>query len=83
MSVPPHQDRATGGLYRSAHAARDVDRPAPGDATLISVDDPVPGYVLDLLRDAALLGVAGWLVVRPSSPLSADRRLGLVPAPTR
>ncbi len=43
VSVPPHQDRATGGLYRSAHAARDDDPPAPGEATLISVDDPVPG----------------------------------------
>ncbi len=43
MSVPPYQDRATGGLYRSAHAARDGDPSAPDDATLISVDDPVPG----------------------------------------
>jgi putative peptidoglycan lipid II flippase len=43
VSVPPHQDRATGGLYRSAHAARDGDQPAAGEATLISVDDPVPG----------------------------------------
>ncbi len=52
-------------------------------STGATVDDPVRGYVVDLLRDAALLGLAGWLVVRPSSPLSADRRLGLVPAPTR
>jgi putative peptidoglycan lipid II flippase len=43
VSVPPHQDRATGGLYRSAHAARDGDQPAAGEATLISVDEPVPG----------------------------------------
>jgi putative peptidoglycan lipid II flippase len=43
VSVPPYQDRATGGLYRSAHAARDGDPSAPDDATLISVDDPVPG----------------------------------------
>ena len=43
MSVPPHQDRATGGLYRSAHAVGDGGRRAPDDATLISVDDPVPG----------------------------------------
>ena len=47
VSVPPHQDRATGGLYRSAHAARDGDRPKPDSAadgaTLISADDPVPG----------------------------------------
>jgi putative peptidoglycan lipid II flippase len=33
-----------GGLYRSAHAARDGDLPAPDDGvTLISVDDQVPG----------------------------------------
>ena len=43
MSVPPSQDRATGGLYRSAHAASDGDLPPPDGATLISVDDPVPG----------------------------------------
>ena len=33
----------TGGLYRSAHAAPDGEPPAPDGATLISVDDPVPG----------------------------------------
>ncbi len=43
VSVPPYQDRATGGLYRSAHAASGGDLSAPDDATLISVDDPVPG----------------------------------------
>jgi uncharacterized membrane protein YphA (DoxX/SURF4 family) len=49
-------------------------------STGAAVDDPVPGYLLALLRDAALLTLAGWLVARPSAPLSADRRLGLVPA---
>ncbi len=52
-------------------------------STGAAVDDPVPGYVLALLRDAALLALAGLLVARPSSPMSADRRLGLVPATTR
>jgi len=41
------------------------------------VVDPTRGYALDLLRDAALLLVAGFLVVRPRSPLSLDARLGL------
>jgi uncharacterized membrane protein YphA (DoxX/SURF4 family) len=45
-----------------------------------TVADPVRGYVLDLLRDAALLALALWLVARPASPFSADRRLGLLPA---
>jgi uncharacterized membrane protein YphA (DoxX/SURF4 family) len=47
-----------------------------------TVADPVRGYVLDLLRDAALLALALWLAARPASPFSADRRLGLLP-PTR
>jgi putative peptidoglycan lipid II flippase len=33
----------TGGLYRSAHAARDGDPTPPGDATLVSADELVPG----------------------------------------
>jgi putative peptidoglycan lipid II flippase len=33
----------TGGLYRSAHAARDGDSTPPGDATLVSADELVPG----------------------------------------
>jgi len=41
------------------------------------VVDPARGYALDLLRDAGLLLVAGFLVVRPRSPLSLDARLGL------
>jgi uncharacterized membrane protein YphA (DoxX/SURF4 family) len=41
------------------------------------VVDPVRGYVLDLLRDAGLLLLAGWLVVFPSSRFSLDGRLGL------
>jgi uncharacterized membrane protein YphA (DoxX/SURF4 family) len=45
--------------------------------------DPTRGYALDLLRDAALLALAGWLVLRPSSPFSADRRLGLSPVSPR
>jgi uncharacterized membrane protein YphA (DoxX/SURF4 family) len=48
-----------------------------------TVADPVRGYVIDLLRDAALLALAGWLVLRPSSPFSADRRLGLSPLSPR
>jgi putative peptidoglycan lipid II flippase len=32
----------TGGLYRSAHAARDGDPPPPDGATLISMHEPVP-----------------------------------------
>ncbi len=46
-----------------------------------TVDDPVRGYVLDLLRDAAFLALAGWLARHPSSPFSADRRLGLTASP--
>ena len=46
-------------------------------ATGAAVTDPVHGYVLDLLRDAGLLLLAGWLVARPRSPLSLDGRLGL------
>jgi uncharacterized membrane protein YphA (DoxX/SURF4 family) len=46
-----------------------------------TVDDPVHGYVLDLLRDAGLLALAAVLAWRPSSPFSADRRLGLAPSP--
>jgi uncharacterized membrane protein YphA (DoxX/SURF4 family) len=41
------------------------------------VGDPTRGYALDLLRDAGLLLLAGFLVVRPRSPLSLDARLGL------
>jgi uncharacterized membrane protein YphA (DoxX/SURF4 family) len=41
------------------------------------VVDPTRGYALDLLRDAGLLLLAGFLVVRPRSPLSIDARLGL------
>jgi uncharacterized membrane protein YphA (DoxX/SURF4 family) len=41
------------------------------------VVDPTRGYALDLLRDAGLLVLAGWLVVRPVSRLSLDTRLGL------
>ena len=33
----------TGGLYRSAHAARDGDPTPPGDATLVSADELMPG----------------------------------------
>ena len=33
----------TGGLYRSAHAARDGDDYPPGEAVLIATDDPPPG----------------------------------------
>ena len=49
-------------------------------ATGAAVTDPVRGYVLDLLRDAALLALALWLAARPASPFSADRRLGLLPS---
>ncbi len=45
-----------------------------------AVADPVRGYVVDLLRDGALLALALWLAARPASPLSADRRLGLLPS---
>ena len=41
------------------------------------VVDPTRGYALDLLRDAGLLLLAGFLVVRPRSRLSLDARLGL------
>jgi uncharacterized membrane protein YphA (DoxX/SURF4 family) len=41
------------------------------------VVDPTRGYALDLLRDAGLLLLAGFLVARPRSPLSLDARLGL------
>jgi uncharacterized membrane protein YphA (DoxX/SURF4 family) len=41
------------------------------------VVDPTRGYALDLLRDVGLLLLAGFLVVRPRSPLSLDARLGL------
>jgi hypothetical protein len=41
------------------------------------VVDPTRGYALDLLRDAGLLLLAGFLVVRPRSPFSLDARLGL------
>lgn len=33
----------TGGLYRSAHAARDGDPMPPDDATLVSADELIPG----------------------------------------
>ena len=49
-------------------------------ATGATVADPVRGYVLDLLRDGALLALALWLAARPTSPFSADRRLGLLPS---
>ncbi len=49
-------------------------------ATGAEVADPVRGYVVDLLRDGALLALALWLAARPGSPLSADRRLGLLPS---
>ena len=39
--------------------------------------DPTRGYALDLARDAGLLVLAVWLVVRPRSPFSLDARLGL------
>ena len=39
--------------------------------------DPTRGYALDLLRDSGLLLLAGFLVVRPRSPLTLDARLGL------
>ena len=45
-----------------------------------AVTDPIRGYVLDLLRDLALLALAGWLVVRPDSRFSLDRLLRLAPA---
>ncbi|HVN10669.1 MAG TPA: MauE/DoxX family redox-associated membrane protein [Kineosporiaceae bacterium] len=41
------------------------------------VVDPTSGYRLDLLRDAGLLVLALWLVVRPASTFSLDARLGL------
>jgi uncharacterized membrane protein YphA (DoxX/SURF4 family) len=42
-----------------------------------AVVDPTRGYALDLLRDAGLLVLAGWLVARPASRFSLDARLGL------
>jgi putative peptidoglycan lipid II flippase len=42
-SGPTEGETVTGGLYRSAHAARDGDPPRADGATLISVDEPVPG----------------------------------------
>jgi uncharacterized membrane protein YphA (DoxX/SURF4 family) len=41
------------------------------------VVDPASGYRVDVLRDAGLLILAGWLVVRPASRFSLDGRLGL------
>jgi putative peptidoglycan lipid II flippase len=38
VSVPPDPDLATGGLYRSAHAAADGAPPPPDGVVLISVD---------------------------------------------
>ena len=46
-------------------------------STSAPVVDPTRGYALDLLRDAGLLLLAGFLVVRPRSRLSLDARLGL------
>jgi uncharacterized membrane protein YphA (DoxX/SURF4 family) len=43
------------------------------------VVDPTRGYALDLVRDAGLLVLAGWLVASPRSRFSLDRRLGLGP----
>src|SRR4051794_23760353 len=40
VSVPPN---SAGGLYRSAHAARDGDPPPPDDVPVISVDTQLPG----------------------------------------
>lgn len=49
-----------------------------------TVVDPTRGYAVDLLRDAGLLVLAGWLVARPTSRFSLDTRLGLgVAAPSR
>jgi uncharacterized membrane protein YphA (DoxX/SURF4 family) len=45
-----------------------------------TVTDPVRGYVLDLVRDLALLALACWLVARPRSRFSADRWIGLGPS---
>jgi uncharacterized membrane protein YphA (DoxX/SURF4 family) len=41
------------------------------------VVDPTRGYAIDLIRDAGLLLLAGFLVVRPASRFSLDARLGL------
>jgi uncharacterized membrane protein YphA (DoxX/SURF4 family) len=46
-------------------------------ATSGPVVDPTRGYALDLGRDAGLLVLAVWLVIRPHGPLSLDARLGL------
>lgn len=44
-----------------------------------TVADPVPGYIKDILRDLAFLGLAAFIVWRPVSRLSLDARLGLTP----
>jgi uncharacterized membrane protein YphA (DoxX/SURF4 family) len=41
------------------------------------VVDPTRGYALDLLRDAGLLVLAVWLVLRPASRFSVDACLAL------
>ena len=45
-----------------------------------TVADPVPGYIRDILRDLALLGLAAFLFWRPHSRLSADAALGVTTA---
>jgi uncharacterized membrane protein YphA (DoxX/SURF4 family) len=44
--------------------------------------NPVPGYVRELVLDAALLGLAAWLLRHPASRFSLDGALRLSPVST-
>ncbi|MDQ1286516.1 MAG: hypothetical protein QG622_81 [Actinomycetota bacterium] len=46
------------------------------------VNDPVPGYIKDIIRDTAFLAVALMVARWPRGVLSADEALGLAPRRT-
>jgi uncharacterized membrane protein YphA (DoxX/SURF4 family) len=46
-----------------------------------TVNDPVPGYIKDIVRDTIFLLGAIWLILWPRTRLSLDGLLGLYPPP--
>jgi putative peptidoglycan lipid II flippase len=74
VSVPPN---SAGGLYRSAHAARDGDPPPPDDVPVISVDTQLPGAAAAGNPDDPAAGTAGQSAIMAAGSL-VSRVIGFV-----